>query len=470
MRAPSVGQGLIAAVAIVSLVTLYGAGPGTSIGDIPTPRRAGPRPDIVLVTIDALRKDHVSTYGYRRLTTPAIDRFSDTAVTFTTAITQAPYTKAAIASLMSGLYPSSHKAVTATVPFGETMTGHPATPFITTDILSDKIVTLAERLQASGYHTLGFTGNPFLIAPFGYAQGFDTFEFFPGSGFADANQIVSTALAQVQHSGTKPLFLWVHLMEPHSPYAPPPWTAGAFRLTGRPYRIPSSSPPPPWLLKGSPPDLRLYEQAYDEDILAADTAVDTLLRGLNDLRDLTNTVVVLTADHGEQFLDHDGWEHNDTLYDELIRVPLVIRAPGTTPGVVRDQVQIVDLYPTLLEYAGADLPTDVPGRVLALQSGGDLQSEPAFSEISGVQYAVRTDDWKLIMSVNRPTQLFDLHNDARERHNVAEEKPAEVERLQRQLDRWLAAAVERGSTISPESAPINPHVLERLRALGYLGK
>jgi len=263
---------------------------------------------------------------------------------------------------------------------------------------------------------------------------------------------------------------WIHLMEPHSPYAPPPWTARAFPLNGRPDFFPASQQPPPWLLKGSPPDLRLSVEAYDEEVLAADVAIDTLLRGFQNLRDLDRAVVVLTADHGEQFLDHGGWEHNDTLYDELIRVPLVVRAPGAKPEVVQSQVEILDLYPTLLDYADVPIPTDLPGRSLARHSAAALEPAPAFSEIAGTKYAVRTDGWKLIVSADRPAQLFDLRADSHERHSVAALRPAETERLHRLLDRWLAAALERGAGIGPERAPVDLRVLERLRALGYVGR
>jgi arylsulfatase A-like enzyme len=461
--------GLAAACTTIAFLATFRIDAATPDGGLPPPKAVSARPDIVLVTIDALRQDHVSAYGYRRFTTPAIDRFARTALTFTHAVTQAPYTKAAVASVMSGLYPSSHKAVTTKASFAETMTGRLSAPAARTDVLSSGIVTLAERLQAAGYHTLGFTGNPFLIEPFGFAQGFDIFEFFPGGDFANANQIVASALERVKRVDGKPLFLWLHLMEPHSPYAPPAWTAHTFSITGAPARHPLSSPPPPWLLKGSPGDLRLYEEAYDEEILAVDAAFDSLLRGVQDLREGRRTVVVVTADHGEQFLDHGGWEHSDQLYDELIRVPLMVRAPDVAPEVVDRQVELVDLYPTCLDYAEIDSPGDLPGRSLASASRR-LESETAFSEISGSQYAVRTDDWKLIVGAGPEPKLFDLRADPHEHRNVVDRHPVELDRLRRLTDRWLTAALERGRGILPESAVINPAILQRLRALGYVGK
>jgi arylsulfatase A-like enzyme len=472
MRHPSSHRFSLVSVctALLLFLTLRSAGFTGLNDEVPVPQPVRGRPDIVLVTIDALREDHVSAYGYHRFTTPAIERFSETAVTFASAISQAPYTKASVASIMSGLYPSTHKAVTVTVPFDEAMTGHPSTLPATTDVLSPSVVTLAERLKASGYTTLGFTANPFLIEPFGFARGFDVFQFFPGGDFANASEVVAWTLDHVRHSAAKPIFLWVHLMEPHSPYAPPPWTIHTFPPEGTPRRVPRTSPPPPWLLKGSPVDLRLYEDAYDEEVLAADTGVDTLLRGLQDLRDMNNAVVVLTADHGEEFLEHGGWEHSDSLYDELIRVPLIVRAPDTKPAIVKSQVQLVDLYPTLLEYAKIAVPPDVPGRSLVARTDTIFDAEPAFSEIAGSQYAVRTEDWKLIVSVAGPPQLFNLRADPQERRNLADQNPSQVEHLSRLLSHFLTASIQRGAGINPESAPVSPVILERLRALGYVGK
>ena len=192
-----------------------------------------PRPDILLVTIDALRADHLSSSGYDRLTTPAIDAFAQTAVRFTSAIAQAPYTKASVASLMTGLYPSTHKTVTTSVPFPETMTGHPATAPILTDVLPASVTTLAEVLRSAGYRTAGFTANPFLIEAFGFSRGFDRFQFYPGGDFAGGDRLVADAVDAARASDPRqPLFTWVHLMEPHSPYTPPPFTAGMFAVTG----------------------------------------------------------------------------------------------------------------------------------------------------------------------------------------------------------------------------------------------
>src|SRR5262249_37665784 len=143
-----------------------------------------------------------------------------------------------------------------------------------------------------------------------------------------------------------------------SPYAPPSWTAGTFRISDDPPEpIPADVSIPTWLLAGTPRDKRPYVVAYDDEIAAADVAFDALRRGLDDARCGPPLAVVLTADHGEQLLDHGGWEHSSNLHDELIHVPLVIRAPGFEHGVVHAQVQLIDIFPTLLELARAAAPS-----------------------------------------------------------------------------------------------------------------
>jgi arylsulfatase A-like enzyme len=432
------------------------------------PQAVTRRPDIILITIDALRADRVSAYGWTRLTSPALDAFARDAVMFTNAIAQAPYTKASIASLMTGVYPSTHQTVTASVPFPEAMSGHVQTMPIASDVLPSRFVTIAEAMQEAGYRTIGMTTNPFLSASFGFDQGFDEFTFFAGQDFLPGNLLVEAALAAVAADRSRPLFLWVHFMEPHSPYVPPPLVHGMFPVAGSPKPIAADIAIPGWLVPGQPRDLRIYETAYDEEIATVDLDVDMLLRGLRGLRDPSRMVVLVTADHGEQFLDHGGWEHGSTLYDELIRVPLVVKAPGFRPRVVGTQVQLIDLYPTILAFAGDDLPGG-PGRPLVdLMAGSARGERPALAEIVGTARAVRSHGWKVIVYNDGRQELFDLERDPRETVNRAGREGARLQALQQDFDRLVAAAHD--GAAGPQTAPIDPAILQRLRALGYLSR
>ena len=426
-----------------------------------------PRPDILLVTIDALRADHLSSSGYDRLTSPAIDAFAHTAVRFTSAIAQAPYTKASVASLMTGLYPSTHKTVTASVPFPETMTGYPTTAPILTDVLPASVTTLAEALHSAGYRTAGFTANPFLIEAFGFSRGFDRFQFYPGPDFAGGDRLVADAVDSARASDAgRPLFTWVHLMEPHSPYTPPRFTAGMFAVKGSAEPIAATIAIPGWLLPGSPRDRRPYVAAYDAEVAAADAAFDALLRELRSVRLNRPAVVVVTADHGEEFLDHGGWEHGSQLYDELIHVPMMIQAPDTAPANVDEQVQLVDLFPTLLGFAGATVPRNAGHSLGEHLTGGG--SHPALSEVVGSMYSVRDERFKLIALNDGRQLLFDLTADPHEHHDLAEANRARAERLRRTLDRLLAEATTMGREVRGETVPVDPAIAERLRSLGYL--
>ena len=434
---------------------------------IQTTRAPQRRPDILLVTIDALRADHLSSRGYGRLTTPAIDAFARRTTQFTSAISQAPYTKASMASLMTGLYPSTHQAVTATVPFPETMTGHVTSHAIATDVLPSSATTLAEALHAAGYRTIGFTANPFLIADFGFAQGFDRFRFYPGPDFARAENLVADLVDEARSSHTdRPLFAWIHLMEPHSPYTPPPLTAGMFQPTGPAEPIEDHTSIPFWLLPGSPRDRRPYVAAYDDDIAAVDAAFDTLVREFRAVRQSRENVVVVTADHGEQFLDHGGWEHGSNLYDELVCVPLAILAPDTTAAVVDAQVELIDLFSTLLELANADIP-DNSGRSLNALLHGKGAGRGALSEIPGSQYSLREDRFKLIEFNDGRCQLFDLSTDRFEQHDISNANPTRVARMRAALNARLSEAIEMRRRVRGESAPVDPAIAERLRTLGY---
>jgi arylsulfatase A-like enzyme len=408
------------------------------------------RPDILLVTIDALRADHVSAGGYRRLTTPAIDAFMASATRFTTAIAQAPYTKASVASLMTGLYPSTHQTVTTSVPFPETMSGHVITRPVLTDVLPSSTPTLSSMLRHAGYRTVGFTANPFLIDAFGFDQGFDVFRFYPGPDFAGADRLVADAIDAARETDvSKPLFVWVHMMEPHSPYTPPPLTRGMFKVDGPPEPIPRDLPIPSWLLPGTPRDRRLYVEAYDEEIAAADAAFDTLVREVRSVRQGRESVIAVTSDHGEQFLDHGGWEHSSTLYDELIHVPLGLEIPQGTARVVDAQVQLIDLFPTLLELGHADIPPNA-GRSLGELLRGSGRGAPAVSEIVGAQYALRDGEFKLIETSDGREQLFDLAADPSEQHDLSSVDRARAIRMRNELHVRLARSLEEGRVVHHE--------------------
>lgn len=420
---------------------------------------------VVLLTIDALRADHLGIYGYPRPTSPNIDAFGREAIVIEDAIAQAPFTKASIASLMTGLYPDAHKASTTAFTVADAMDGSVEGTPPTTDVLPAAVTTMAEAFKAAGYRTSAIATNPFLIADFGFAQGFDQFEFMGGEDFAPADRVLSRAL-QIIDSRPSPLFLWVHLMEPHSPYAPPDVFRRALPPLSPPRMIPRDTIIPPWIAIEGMRDLRVYESLYDGEIRAVDAAFATFVAGVRSRRSWSETVLVVTADHGEQFLEHGEFEHNSNLHDELIRVPLIIHGPGLTPRYIQAQAQLIDVMPTLVNLAGGRLPDGIHGRDLRpVLRGERLQSEPAFAQV-GEQYAVRTREWKLIAGPGRARQLYALRRDPGEQHSL--EHPKRVAELEEVLKRVITSAARAGANVTRGAAPISPTMRRRLEALGYM--
>lgn len=452
---------LLAATLLVA-ATLPGRFAAPSAASIRSPRL------IVLVTVDALRADHLGVYGYPRPTSPHIDAFAREAIVIEHAIAQAPYTKASIASLMTGLYPTAHKTFTTAANIVDTMDGTVDGVRGATDVLPENVTTLAESLNARGYETAALTTNPFLIRDFGFAQGFDRFEFISAEGFAPAEDVLEQAM-QIVEQHDRPLFLWVHLMEPHSPYAP----AETFErdlphlLPARP--IPNGFAIPDYLAPGRSRDARFYETLYEREIRNVDAAFGAFLGALRKRPAWRDTMVVLTSDHGEEFFEHGGFEHNRTLHDELIRVPLILRVPGLDARYLSWQAQLVDVMPTIVALAGGDAVRGVHGHDLQPFLGGTPQSEePAYSEIVGQQYAVRTREWKLVAGPGEERALYALTRDPGEQHNLAPVHPRRVAAMEQVLERMVASAVNAGRRVTGATAPVDNATRRRLEALGYL--
>jgi arylsulfatase A-like enzyme len=425
-------------------------------------------PLIVLVTIDALRADHLGVYGYGRPTSPSIDAFARESIVVEHAIAQAPYTKASIASLMTGLYPTAHKTYTTAANIVDAMDGTVEGPRGATDVLPDNVTTLAEALKARGYRTAALTANPFLIPDFGFAQGFDSFEFISGDGFADAGGMLARALDSIDRAH-EPLFLWVHLMEPHSPYAPATAYDRELPPLVPPRPIPDDVEIPDYLAPGGSRDARFYETLYDREIRNVDAAFGTFIEALREKPAWRDTVVVLTSDHGEEFFEHGGLEHNRTLYDELVRVPLIVRVPGYAARHLSFQAQLVDLMPTIVALSGGRMADEVHGRDLSAALRGEPQAEEfAYAEIVGQQYSTRTREWKFVAGPGGGRALYALTRDPGEQHNLAPVHPRQLAAMEHVLERMVASAVNAGTRVAGATSPVDAATMRRLEALGYV--
>jgi arylsulfatase A-like enzyme len=459
------------------------------------------RPNILLISIDALRPDHLGCYGYSRPTSPRIDELAAEGALFENAISSTSWTLPAHAALFTGLVDSVHGCVD------------------TDRRLAENRHTLAERLREAGYATVGFFSGPYLHPVFGLGQGFDEYvdctsyaELMESDG-ADSksvdNQRVHTAShrditspqlyarvgAWLRARERRPFFMFVHMWDVHFDFIPPPPYDTRFdpeyrgTFTGRDFLFNAA-------VNASMPrrDLEHVIALYDGEIAWTDKHVGRMLDDLDALGLGGSTIVVLLSDHGTEFFEHGRKAHRQSLYDEVIRIPLIVRYPGRIAAGQRhaDQACIVDVLPTILDLAGLGEPSDLMGQSLRpLFSGAALRrdnlaiselfcdsvrlmpdglwerKDPRFS-IQQRLRSYRRSDRKMINDLNRhQTAVFDLRADPGEQQPLDEVPPAVTQDAERARE-WLRAFRQALPTDGTQST-IPPEVLAKLKSLGYIG-
>jgi arylsulfatase A-like enzyme len=424
------------------------------------------RPNILLFTIDTLRADHVHAEGYARETSPTIDALAARGTRFTRAYAASTWTVPSVASILSGVLPSQHG-----VRHGLRTHGQIAEQ----EVLSPELPHIAAILAASGYRTFGVTANPHLSPMHGFERGFEHYENVNFGTVSQVRPLVAQHLDEIR-SGDAPWFLWVHVVDPHAPYQA---TAPAFD-TFRDRSLPHYQQIDDDQLEGTLDRMMRRElipaedgwayaiAAYDSEIWSADAYLAELLGPLDD----GNLAVVLTADHGEEFHDHNGLGHGHTAFDEVARVPLIVSLPGTTPRVVEQMVSLIDVLPTILEI-GAAASAASPGRSLVSAARGEaIEDRDAVIETgrgTSVVQAIVSGSFKYGEQV-RPVQLsalFDLGADPGEQHNLVLERAPLAATLQQRLLAVLAAAEARRPAVTTSPYDVTPEVRDQLRALGY---
>jgi len=386
-------------------------------------------PLAIVYLVDTLRADHTGVYGYARKTTPELDAFAKDAVVFDTAVMHASWTKPSVASILTSRLPGQHRAVQLRDP------------------LDPSNVTVAERLDARGWATGAAIANSVI---YGEESHFDRgFDFFAGlhgeddqrSKLVGADVVVDSALAFLRSRQGLPTFLYVHTMDPHVPYAPPAPFDRMFEphpTEGHPARDPRTD-------YKEPLDRERMIAQYDGDIAFGDREFGRFVRELKAAGLYDDALVVFLSDHGEEFLDHGLWLHGRSLFDELIRVPLVVKFPGHRGAGrrVAEQVQGVDVVPTVLEAMGVPLPGDLAGLPLQRTIEGGAPARPALAEISHrgfVAHGVRTDGDKFIrrFSPDDDELYFDLRKDPKEHSSIAPQHPERVRLLQAQAEAGMS--------------------------------
>ena len=449
----------------------------TSLAGVSGASAAAPaeRPNLILYVVDTLRADHLGCYGYARPTSPRLDEFAREAVRFAEARAQSSWTKPAMATILTGVHPVTH---------GAERRGQGIAP---------EVRTLAERLSEAGYETAMFTTNPTAVEKFGFGRGFDRFEYVHQLQGRKRRSVDSAAMHRAaaawldgRAAPERQFFLVVHTLDPHDPYRP-----------REPYRsrfAPGVDVASACCFRGGELAALSAEQAaarrrdslalYDGEIAQNDASFGRLVDDLRARRLLDRSAVVFTADHGEEFHEHGGWRHAESLYEEVLRVPLVLRMPGGAAAgkTVADPADQIDIAPTLLDLAGVAAPPELPGAsLLPVIGGGPAPPRESLAWLRHPAFdvaAIRDGNWKWLRHEGAPRTasggvgggepaeaLFDLEADPGERQNLLEAEPARRRAL---ALRVKTARARFGRGEGTKEVDIDPELDAELRALGYL--
>jgi arylsulfatase A-like enzyme/Flp pilus assembly protein TadD len=391
--------------------------------------------NVIVITIDTLRPDHLHCYGYGKIETPALDQIAQNGVLFENGVTQTPLTPPSHASIFTGLNPPTHK-VRDTGGF----------------ILSPSTPTLASLLQQNGWDTAAFISSAVLKKRFGLGHGFAVYDDqMPRPGNAQefqedaerrAGDTVDRAVQWLNDRTDKPFFLWVHLYDPHTPYDPP-----------------------------SPFREKYKDRLYDGEIAYTDREIGRLLETVNRKSPADKTIVAVLSDHGESLGEHGEYSHGVFLYDSTLRIAYLLSGPGVPRGLrVKRQARAIDFLPTILELLGSPAPAGIEGASLTpLFHGKDAGTDISYAETLFPKInlgwaelrAIRTNQWKYIRAPK--PELYDLSRDPAELKNVLAEHPSEV----RMLEAQLAAASHSAGSEKVETTTMDERTLAQLKSLGY---
>jgi arylsulfatase A-like enzyme len=435
--------------------------------------------NVLLISIDSLRADHVGCYGYGRETTPEIDQLASEGTVFANHVSTTSWTLPAHISLFTGQEISVHGVAT------DGFSLHPAVP------------TLAESLRAAGYRTAAFCSSPYMNPAFGFDRGFDLYHnidtekedfvdtVLPSETERDrvhrettSPRITELAENWLEENASEPFFLFLHFWDPHYDYDPPPPYDRIFNpgytgdIDGRNY-IHNDRVHPGM----DPEDLEQIIALYDGEIAFTDRHLGMVLDKLKELDLYDRTLIIVTGDHGDEFFEHGNKGHRLTLYEEVIRVPLVISLPGkeNQAGRVETTAGIIDIAPTILDRLGVFPPPTFQGESLLPPIKGTEPRANRFylAELSPALYALRGDGLKLLHNaLEDQTVVLDLNDDPGETHRDEITSGPLFEHLQREFEtrrrqnQKLAEEIRGGS--AGEEIRLQKRELERLRTLGYL--
>lgn len=419
-------------------------------------------PNIILVVVDCLRADHLSCCGYSRETSPNIDDLAGEGILFKNAYSNSPWTKPSVASIFTSLHANKHN----TINIKNTLPG--------------EALTIAEVLKNSGYHTCFINGgNPHLTGRFNFDQGFDTY-----ISQSRADRLTNKFLAYMKTRKKQKFFTYLHYMDLHLPYNDNRFN-GLFSNT-----VAASFFKPGKILMDnvrllterkclSAQEKNDLEALYDGQIKFIDTALKDITAALKKENMFENTLIIITADHGEEFWEHNNYEHGHTVYNEVIHVPLIIAGGKFKNTVINNPVSLVDLFPTILAAAHIPVENDtIHGKNLL-----KVQPKPVFSmgTLFGTEkYCLVKGKMKLVFNSgtrrgkkplpgyrsNDKFELYNLESDPMEKHNLKNDLPEIVAKMKKELDKFKNIS----SPLRGRKAALDKEeeLKEKLKSLGYL--
>lgn len=391
------------------------------------------QPNLLFITIDTLRPDHLGVYGYQKIQTPTIDALAREGVLFKDAICQTPLTLVSHSSMFTGLDPNVH--------------GVRDNAYI---VLDDSYSTLAELLKNAGYHTGAFIGSAVLERRYGLAQGFDTYSKFQPTSVVGsesqrkADEVVAEAENWLSKIKGKRYFLWLHLYDPHFPYSPPE------------------------------PFHSQYQSPYDGEIAYTDQILGNFLEKLKTQNLLANTLILLLGDHGESLGEHREDDHGYFVYDSTLKIPFLLHWTGQIPAgkVITEQVQSIDVLPTIAELMGIKMDQPIQGKTLMpLLRGEHSYGQPyAYAEsLTPKLYygwsdlkCLRTGEWKYIDAPE--PELYHLKSDPGELQNLAAKNPEKIRQFKERMKDFVKLTESR-----KQKEAVDAERMEQLAALGYVG-
>ncbi len=397
------------------------------------------KPNIILITLDTVRADHISFYGNKNIKTPTIDQIAKKSTTFFNAFTPAPMTLPSHCSIFTGLYPQTHNV-------------HDNDIFQ----LRKSVITLTEFLNKTNYNTAAFVSSIILNAHYGLDQGFDLYDDlskFSSSASAlierQADTTTKHACNWIQNNAKIPFFIWIHYFDPHFPYQPPP------------------------------PFSEIYSSnLYDGEIAYTDSSLTKLFDCISKKYDLNNSVIIIAGDHGEGLFQHNEEKHGIFLYNSTTKVPLIIKIPYAKPSIVFDNVSLIDILPTILNYLNIPIPSYIEGTSLLtkITHSAPLKNRALFFETFMPYYTYKWSHSFAIIENNFKyidlpiPELYNLEKDNDEIKNLFNDKPEIANKLKKKLNNFFSKTLIKPWEIKHffSSSIYDEDIREKLKSLGYI--